>query len=176
MKEAAFNILQNFPDDIITLTIKKVDKSNNWDDISGMTLTPNHYKKTPTFNNSSKSNSFNIPTVQTRNFCNSNNQYDANRKSDDFYILDLELIKQNNETLGLTIAGSEDASQPIVISGLVKGSLAERSGSIQVGDHILYINEENVQQKPLSEAIKILQSSQHKIFLKLLRNVKSMFV
>lgn len=120
MKEAAFNILQNFPDDIITLTIKKVEKSNNWDDISGMTLTPNHYKKTPTFNSASKSNSFN---VQTRNF-STDNQYDANRKSDDYYILDLELVKQNNETLGLTIAGSEDASQPIVISGLVKGTLS----------------------------------------------------
>lgn len=45
------------------------------------------------------------------------------KKIDDgFYILDIELIKQCNETLGLTIAGSEDANQSIVISGLVKGT------------------------------------------------------
>lgn len=33
----------------------------------------------------------------------------------------VELIRQENGPLGLTIAGSEDVTQPILLSGLVEG-------------------------------------------------------
>lgn len=33
----------------------------------------------------------------------------------------VELIKQESGPLGLTIAGSEDVTQPILLSGLVEG-------------------------------------------------------
>lgn len=36
-------------------------------------------------------------------------------------VFTVELIKQENGPLGLTIAGSEDINQPILLSGLVEG-------------------------------------------------------
>lgn len=36
-------------------------------------------------------------------------------------VFNIELLKQENGPLGLTIAGSEDVTQPIVLSGLVEG-------------------------------------------------------
>lgn len=37
-------------------------------------------------------------------------------------VFTVELIKQENGPLGLTIAGSEDVTQPILLSGLVEGN------------------------------------------------------
>lgn len=36
-------------------------------------------------------------------------------------VFTIELIKQENGPLGLTIAGSEDVTQPVLLSGLVEG-------------------------------------------------------
>lgn len=38
-------------------------------------------------------------------------------------VFTVELIKQENGPLGLTIAGSEDVTQPILLSGLVEGMI-----------------------------------------------------
>ncbi|KAK1906302.1 Glutamate receptor-interacting protein 1 [Dissostichus eleginoides] len=57
--------------------------------------------------------------------------------------------------LGITISGTEEPFDPIIISSLTKGGLAERTGAIHVGDRILAINSSSLKGKPLSEAISM---------------------
>ncbi|XP_067641476.1 glutamate receptor-interacting protein 1 isoform X2 [Eurosta solidaginis] len=71
--------------------------------------------------------------------------------------------------LGITLAGSEDISKPITISGLVEGGIAHKHGQIQVGDQLLAINEDSIQGMPLSHATNILQNLGDIVDLKILR-------
>ncbi|ETE70080.1 Glutamate receptor-interacting protein 2, partial [Ophiophagus hannah] len=66
-------------------------------------------------------------------------------------------LKRYGGPLGITISGTEEPFDPIVISGLTKRGLAERTGAIHVGDRILAINNVSLKGKPLSEAIHLLQ-------------------
>ncbi|KAJ8264809.1 hypothetical protein COCON_G00139080 [Conger conger] len=61
--------------------------------------------------------------------------------------------------LGITISGTEEPFDPIIISSLTKGGLAERTGAIHMGDCILAINSVSLKGKPLSEAIHLLQAA-----------------
>ncbi|XP_077449735.1 glutamate receptor-interacting protein 1 isoform X2 [Stigmatopora argus] len=69
--------------------------------------------------------------------------------------------------LGITISGTEEPFDPIVISSLTKGGLAERTGAIHVGDRILAINSSSLKGKPLSEAILLLQQAGETVTLKI---------
>ncbi|XP_068611137.1 glutamate receptor-interacting protein 1 [Brachionichthys hirsutus] len=69
--------------------------------------------------------------------------------------------------LGITISGTEEPFDPIVISSLSKGGLAERTGAIHVGDRILAINSNSLKGKPLSEAISLLQQAGETVTLKI---------
>ncbi|XP_061617299.1 glutamate receptor-interacting protein 1 isoform X5 [Phyllopteryx taeniolatus] len=69
--------------------------------------------------------------------------------------------------LGITISGTEEPFDPIVISSLTKGGLAERTGAIHVGDRILAINSSSLKGKPLSEAISLLQQAGETVTLKI---------
>lgn len=51
------------------------------------------------------------------------------------------------------------------------GGLAEKCGKLQIGDELLSINGESVLNKPLSEAIKLLQQSGQRVQLQLCRKV-----
>ena len=90
--------------------------------------------------------------------------------------------------LGLTISGSEDVFEPIIVSDLCEGGLADkyvrrrrssrigslarcRTNAIHVGDRILAINDFNLRGKGLNEAIKLLQTSGDEITLKISRTV-----
>ncbi|TDH10399.1 hypothetical protein EPR50_G00075040 [Perca flavescens] len=66
-------------------------------------------------------------------------------------------LKRYNGPLGITISGTEEPFDPIVISGLTKKGLAERTGAIHIGDRVLAINGVSLKGKPLSEAIHLLQ-------------------
>uniref|UniRef100_A0A8B9LSR8 Glutamate receptor interacting protein 1 n=1 Tax=Astyanax mexicanus TaxID=7994 RepID=A0A8B9LSR8_ASTMX len=66
-------------------------------------------------------------------------------------------LKRYGGPLGITISGTEEPFDPIIISSLTKGGLAERTGAIHVGDRILAINNNSLKGKPLSEAIHLLQ-------------------
>ncbi|XP_064633834.1 glutamate receptor-interacting protein 1-like isoform X3 [Lineus longissimus] len=61
--------------------------------------------------------------------------------------------------LGLTISGTEEPFDPIIISGLTENGLAERSGALNTGDRILAINGKTLKGRPLSDAIATLQSA-----------------
>ncbi|XP_071984442.1 glutamate receptor-interacting protein 2 isoform X6 [Engystomops pustulosus] len=76
-------------------------------------------------------------------------------------------LKRYGGPLGITISGTEEPFDPIVISGLTKRGLAERTGAIHIGDRILAINNMSLKGKPLSEAIHLLQMAGETVTLKI---------
>uniref|UniRef100_A0A673YBQ1 Glutamate receptor interacting protein 2 n=1 Tax=Salmo trutta TaxID=8032 RepID=A0A673YBQ1_SALTR len=82
-------------------------------------------------------------------------------------------LKRYGGPLGITISGTEEPFDPIVISGLTKRGLAERTGAIHVGDRILAINSVSLKGKPLSEAIHLLQMAGETVTLKIKKQVNS---
>ncbi|KAF5285680.1 hypothetical protein FQR65_LT13065 [Abscondita terminalis] len=90
----------------------------------------------------------------------------------DCVVYTVELIKYGGP-LGITISGSEDCVEPIVLSRLTEGGLAEKTGALHAGDRILAINGENLENRPLSDAIRLLQTSGDRVQLKIARNLNS---
>uniref|UniRef100_A0A8C1HTF6 Glutamate receptor interacting protein 1 n=1 Tax=Cyprinus carpio carpio TaxID=630221 RepID=A0A8C1HTF6_CYPCA len=76
-------------------------------------------------------------------------------------------LKRFGGPLGITISGTEEPFDPIIISSLTKGGLAERTGAIHIGDRILAINSNSLKGKPLSEAIHLLQMAGESVTLKI---------
>ncbi|XP_047390907.1 glutamate receptor-interacting protein 2 isoform X3 [Sciurus carolinensis] len=76
-------------------------------------------------------------------------------------------LKRYGGPLGITISGTEEPFDPIVISGLTKRGLAERTGAIHVGDRILAINSVSLKGRRLSEAIHLLQVAGETVTLKI---------
>uniref|UniRef100_A0A6I8NRC6 Glutamate receptor interacting protein 2 n=1 Tax=Ornithorhynchus anatinus TaxID=9258 RepID=A0A6I8NRC6_ORNAN len=85
-------------------------------------------------------------------------------------------LKRYGGPLGITISGTEEPFDPIVISGLTKRGLAERTGAIHVGDRILAINNVSLKGKPLSEAIHLLQMAGETVTLKIKKQMESSYV
>ncbi|XP_029457243.1 LOW QUALITY PROTEIN: glutamate receptor-interacting protein 2 [Rhinatrema bivittatum] len=81
-------------------------------------------------------------------------------------------LKRYGGPLGITISGTEEPFDPIVISGLTKRGLAERTGAIHIGDRILAINNVSLKGKPLSEAIHLLQMAGETVTLKIKKQVE----
>uniref|UniRef100_A0A4W4HDY7 PDZ domain-containing protein n=1 Tax=Electrophorus electricus TaxID=8005 RepID=A0A4W4HDY7_ELEEL len=82
-------------------------------------------------------------------------------------------LKRYGGPLGITISGTEEPFDPIVISGLTKRGLAERTGAIHVGDRILAINLVSLKGKRLSEAIHLLQMAGETVTLKIKKQMDS---
>uniref|UniRef100_A0A671YA55 Glutamate receptor interacting protein 2a n=1 Tax=Sparus aurata TaxID=8175 RepID=A0A671YA55_SPAAU len=85
-------------------------------------------------------------------------------------------LKRYNGPLGITISGTEEPFDPIVISGLTKKGLAERTGAIHIGDRVLAINGVSLKGKPLSEAIHLLQMAGESVTLKIKKQADRMFL
>nr|XP_051707722.1 glutamate receptor-interacting protein 2 isoform X2 [Oryctolagus cuniculus] len=85
-------------------------------------------------------------------------------------------LKRYGGPLGITISGTEEPFDPIVISGLTKRGLAERTGAIHVGDRILAINSVSLKGRPLSEAIHLLQMAGETVTLKIKKQLDRPFV
>uniref|UniRef100_A0A6Q2ZHZ3 PDZ domain-containing protein n=1 Tax=Esox lucius TaxID=8010 RepID=A0A6Q2ZHZ3_ESOLU len=84
-------------------------------------------------------------------------------------------LKRYNGPLGITISGTEEPFDPIVISGLTKKGLAERTGAIHIGDRVLAINGVSLKGKPLSEAIHLLQMAGETVTLKIKKRQDGMY-
>ncbi|XP_038210462.1 glutamate receptor-interacting protein 1 isoform X2 [Zerene cesonia] len=165
--DTAFNILQNSPEDIITLKIRKRDLTEDWSNIH------KHNAKLALQSFSSVETKAVIHSEEDSGHTNSPNNCgkDSGRHVETAVFM-AEIIRQDaNGPLGLTIAGSEDVNQPILLSGLIEGGLAEKCGKLAIGDELLSINGESVLNKPLSEAIKLLQQSGQRIQMQLCRKV-----
>ncbi|XP_064156428.1 glutamate receptor-interacting protein 2-like isoform X1 [Anguilla rostrata] len=76
-------------------------------------------------------------------------------------------LRRYGGPLGITISGTEEPFDPIVISGLTRRGVAERTGAIHVGDCILAINSVSLKGKPLSEAIHLLQAAGETVTLRI---------
>lgn len=72
--------------------------------------------------------------------------------------------------LGITISGTEEPFDPILISGLTEGGLAERTGALHIGDRILAINGSSLRGRPLSDAISMLQNAGETVTLRITRS------
>ncbi|KAG8435907.1 hypothetical protein GDO86_007123, partial [Hymenochirus boettgeri] len=84
-------------------------------------------------------------------------------------------LKRYGGPLGITISGTEEPFDPIVISGLTKRGLAERTGAIHIGDRILAINSVSLKGKPLSEAIHLLQMAGETVTLRIKKQAERIF-
>lgn len=81
-------------------------------------------------------------------------------------------LDPNGGPLGITLSGSEDMQKPILISGLIEDGCAFNTRQINVGDCLLAINGESVQDVPLSRATKLLQNiGANSVELKMSRNI-----
>ncbi len=84
----------------------------------------------------------------------------------------VELKRHAGSPLGITISGTEDPYDAIVISQLTPGSLAARTGAIHEEDEILSINSTSLKFLTLSEAIRILQNADEIVTFKIKRALK----
>jgi hypothetical protein len=81
-------------------------------------------------------------------------------------------LQRNGGPLGITISGSDDLYEPLHVSGLTEGGLAERTKAIHNGDTILAINNVPLRGKSLTEAIDLLKSSDDIVTLKISRKLE----
>ncbi|GAB1597596.1 glutamate receptor-interacting 1-like isoform X11 [Argonauta hians] len=91
--------------------------------------------------------------------------------SEDCVTYTVELQKRGG-VLGITVSGTDNPVDPITISGLTEGGLAERTGAIHVGDRLLAINGNSTRGCNLSEAINMLQLAGDLVTLKISRTVE----
>lgn len=98
------------------------------------------------------------------------NQIMKTEKIEQNFVVKLE---KNNGPLGITLAGSEQAGQPITISAIANGGLTQKTGEVDVGDQLLAINGQNVQNMALSDATKLLHKFNDVVYLHLSRTSKS---
>ncbi|CAM4756839.1 unnamed protein product [Rotaria magnacalcarata] len=96
--------------------------------------------------------------------------YAEDNISENVVVYKVQLIRQGGP-LGLTISGSEDIFEPIIVSDLCEGGLADKTNAIHIGDRILAINDISLRGKGLNEAIKLLQASSDEITLKISRTI-----
>ncbi|XP_019855523.1 PREDICTED: glutamate receptor-interacting protein 2-like [Amphimedon queenslandica] len=82
----------------------------------------------------------------------------------------VELTK-NGDSLGISLDGSEQPGQPIVISKIREGGVAHRTGAIKVGDRIIAINGESLLTKTIDDACWILQNAGNTVTLKISKGV-----
>ncbi|KAM9475063.1 glutamate receptor-interacting protein 2a isoform 2-T2 [Clarias gariepinus] len=84
-------------------------------------------------------------------------------------------LKRHGGPLGITISGTEEPFNPILISSLTRNGLAHRTGALHVGDRVLAINHVSLKGKPLSEAIHLLQTAGDSVTLKIKKRTESVF-
>uniref|UniRef100_A0A3B1JLV7 Glutamate receptor interacting protein 2a n=1 Tax=Astyanax mexicanus TaxID=7994 RepID=A0A3B1JLV7_ASTMX len=82
-------------------------------------------------------------------------------------------LKRHGGPLGITISGTEEPFNPILISSLTRNGLAHRTGALHIGDRVLAINSMSLKGKPLSEAIHLLQTAGDTVTLKIKKRAGS---
>uniref|UniRef100_A0A1I7YQU2 Glutamate receptor-interacting protein 1 n=1 Tax=Steinernema glaseri TaxID=37863 RepID=A0A1I7YQU2_9BILA len=82
-------------------------------------------------------------------------------------------LNRKGQPLGLTIASTGEPGDPVIISQLAPGGLAERTGALHAGDRILAINGESIKGKKVTDAMRILQQSTEVVTIKVSRVLDS---
>uniref|UniRef100_A0A8R1TS77 PDZ domain-containing protein n=2 Tax=Onchocerca TaxID=6281 RepID=A0A8R1TS77_ONCVO len=78
-------------------------------------------------------------------------------------------LNRNGGPLGITIASSGERYEPVLISYLAPGGLAEKTGAIRVGDRILAINNESVEGMKAADVMHLLQQCTNLVTIKIMR-------
>ncbi|RXG71508.1 Glutamate receptor-interacting protein 2 [Armadillidium vulgare] len=91
------------------------------------------------------------------------------QKEDSYAVTYSIQLEREKGLLGINATGSEDPLEPIIIGGIVPGSLADQTGALHTGDRILSINNISLRGKTLSEAVQLLQGNDGIVTLKLSR-------
>ncbi|XP_035378060.1 glutamate receptor-interacting protein 2a isoform X3 [Electrophorus electricus] len=84
-------------------------------------------------------------------------------------------LKRHGGPLGITISGTEEPFNPILISSLTRNGLAHRTRALHIGDRVLAINNVSLKGKPLSEAIHLLQTAGDTVTLKIKKSADPVF-
>ena len=76
--------------------------------------------------------------------------------------------KRQNQSLGITVSAprSRTFGEPLLISGIISGSIAHRTGSLSPGDKLIAINHHLLDNCTIEDAVQILKSSQDIVRLK----------
>uniref|UniRef100_A0AC35TIM4 PDZ domain-containing protein n=1 Tax=Rhabditophanes sp. KR3021 TaxID=114890 RepID=A0AC35TIM4_9BILA len=69
----------------------------------------------------------------------------------------VRVMKQDGNGLGVSIKGGADINMPIFISKIFKGMAADQTGQLFVGDAILSVNDEPLQEATHDEAVRALK-------------------
>ncbi|KAJ8303902.1 hypothetical protein KUTeg_017485 [Tegillarca granosa] len=78
-------------------------------------------------------------------------------------------LKRHGGPLGITISGTDIHTDPIIISDIIEGGLADRTGAIHIGDKLLGINSESMKGRNLTEATNLLKNAGDIVTLKIAR-------
>uniref|UniRef100_A0A914UK45 PDZ domain-containing protein n=2 Tax=Plectus sambesii TaxID=2011161 RepID=A0A914UK45_9BILA len=84
-------------------------------------------------------------------------------------------LNRRRQPLGITIASTGERGDPVYISQLAPGGLAERTGALHVNDQILAINGESIAGKKVAEAMQLLQNASDIVSLKMARTIDAPF-
>uniref|UniRef100_A0AAF5I343 PDZ domain-containing protein n=1 Tax=Strongyloides stercoralis TaxID=6248 RepID=A0AAF5I343_STRER len=82
------------------------------------------------------------------------------------YIYDIALNRRGNP-LGITIASNGETGEPIVITQIARGGVAEVTNTLHPGDQIIAINGESVEGMNVRNAMRILQLAKETVHLRI---------
>ncbi|XP_009982016.1 PREDICTED: inaD-like protein [Tauraco erythrolophus] len=105
----------------------------------------------------------------------------GNDNTDFFETCDVELIKKNGQSLGITIvgyAGTCDVAEPsgIFVKNIIPGSAADHNGQIHVHDKIVAVDGVNIQDYTNQEVVEALRNTGQIVRLTLLRRKPSSII
>ncbi|NXG59339.1 INADL protein, partial [Hemiprocne comata] len=102
---------------------------------------------------------------------------DGNDNTDLFETYDVELIKKNGQSLGITIVGyagtCDIEPSGIFVKNIIPGSAADHNGQIHVHDKIVAVDGVNIQDYSNQEVVEALRSTGQTVRLTLLRRKPS---
>ncbi|NXE51426.1 INADL protein, partial [Casuarius casuarius] len=97
----------------------------------------------------------------------------GNDNTDLFETYDVELIKKNGQSLGITIVGyagmCDTEPSGIFVKNIIPGSAADHNGQIQVHDKIVAVDGVNIQDYTNQEVVEALRNTGQTVRLTLLR-------
>ncbi|NXD10297.1 INADL protein, partial [Nothocercus nigrocapillus] len=97
----------------------------------------------------------------------------GNDNNDLFETYDVELIKKNGQSLGITIVGyagmCDTEPSGIFVKNIIPGSAADHNGQIQVHDKIVAVDGVNIQDYTNQEVVEVLRNTGQTVRLTLLR-------
>ncbi|EJW84029.1 hypothetical protein WUBG_05062, partial [Wuchereria bancrofti] len=82
-------------------------------------------------------------------------------------------LNRDGGPLGITIASSGERYEPVLISYLAPGGLAEKTGAIRVGDRILAVNNESIEGMKAADVMHLLQQCNDLVTIKIMRIIDS---